>query len=244
MSDVVWIGIEEGPQTAQGWAFDGAGQVAASAHGDSAAQVQAHLGDAGALIVSDRAATPARPVPATILPQAGAPSPLSQDAPPGLLPATACLRLSGALAQRPNWDGVALLPDADKTQWTHVSAGEVVSFASFLTPRLSRLLGGDGGADAQALGDTMARPERLAAHLAQADLGGNVAAILGHLIGAELAAARPYWLGQQIILIGDDPLAEAYSDALSAQGARPERLSAADAAQAGLAALHRRASHQ
>lgn len=242
MSDVLWIGIEEGAQTAQGWGFDADGLVAASAHGDSAAQVQARLGDAGALIVSDRTTALARPVPAAILPQTGAPSPLSQDAPPGLLPATACLRLSGALAHRPNWDGVALLQGSDKTHWAHVSAGEVVSFASFLTPRLSRLLGGDGTADADALGDTMARPERLAAHLAQADVGGDCPAILGHLVGAELAAARPYWLGQQIVLIGEDALADAYADALATQGARPERLTAADAAQAGLAALHARKS--
>lgn len=241
MTALAWIGIEEGAQAALGWRFDAAGQAAASAHGDSAAQVQRQLGDAPALIVSDRAGPPPRRVPAAILPATGAPSPLSQDAPPAFLPATACLRLSGALAQRPNWDGVALLSDGDMTHWAHVSAGEVVSFASFLTPRLSRLLGGEGGADARAVGDTMARPERLAAQLAQAGLGGDGAATQGHLIGAELAAARPYWLGQQIALIGDDALSDAYAGALAEQGALPDRITAADAALAGLVALHGRA---
>lgn len=238
MTALAWIGIEEGAQVALGWGFDGAGQVVASAHGDSAAQAQHQLGEAPALIVSDRTGPPPRRVPAAVLPVTGAPSPLLQDAPPAFLPATACLRLSGALAQRPDWDGVALLPGADMTHWAHVSAGEVVSFASFLTPRLSRLLGGEGGADARAVGDTMARPERLAAQLAQADLGADAAATRGHLIGAELAAARPYWLGQQLALIGDGGLSDAYADALAEQGARPDRITAADAALAGLVALH------
>ena len=35
---------------------------------------------------------------------------------------------------------------------------------------------------------------------------------------AELAAARPYWLGQHVALIGDDKLCKAYADALGAQG--------------------------
>ncbi len=45
------------------------------------------------------------------------------------------------------------------------------------------------------------------------------ARLSGHLIGAELAAARPYWLGQEVVVAGARALAGLYGDALSAQGA-------------------------
>ena len=45
------------------------------------------------------------------------------------------------------------------------------------------------------------------------------AALSGLLIGAELAAARPYWLGQQIAILGADDLAQAYARALEQNGA-------------------------
>jgi 2-dehydro-3-deoxygalactonokinase len=34
----------------------------------------------------------------------------------------------------------------------------------------------------------------------------------------ELAAARPYWLGQNVVLIGDSALSSRYAAALLAQG--------------------------
>ena len=39
------------------------------------------------------------------------------------------------------------------------------------------------------------------------------------LIGLELAGARPYWLGQDIRVVGAGGIAGAYRDALAAQGA-------------------------
>lgn len=241
MTDIAWIGIEESTTAARGWGFDGAGTPRAEARADDAAGVVADLPDAPALVISDRAAPGARPVPARVLPEHGPLAPLSQASPPALLPVTACLRLAGALVARPHWDGVCVLPMADATHWIHVSAGEVVSIVSFLTPRLARMLEAmPERASTAASGDTMARPERLAAQLAQAELTGDAAAVLGHLLGAELAAARPYWLGQGIVLIGEGALADSYGDILTAQGAVPERMNTTGTAQAGLAALRAR----
>jgi 2-dehydro-3-deoxygalactonokinase len=151
MTDIAWIGIEEAAQGARGWGFDAGGTPCTEVHGDDAAAIRAKTPDTPALVVSDRAAPPARAVPAQVLPDSGALSPLTQAAPPGLLPATACLRLAGVLATRPQWDGVCLLPGTDVTHWVHVSAGEVVSFASFLTPRLAQLLGADAASPNTAL---------------------------------------------------------------------------------------------
>ncbi len=49
------------------------------------------------------------------------------------------------------------------------------------------------------------------------------ARLSGLLIGAELAAARPYWLGREVALIGAPALAAAYRDALALCGPRRAR---------------------
>ena len=52
------------------------------------------------------------------------------------------------------------------------------------------------------------------------DLGAEAsrARMSGLLIGAELAATRPYWLGQQVALIGARSVCDAYAAALRPQG--------------------------
>ena len=62
------------------------------------------------------------------------------------------------------------------------------------------------------------------------------ARLSGLLIGAELAAARPYWLGQRVALLGDSRLAGHYAAALAAQAAPPETAEAEAMTLAGLTA--------
>lgn len=155
-------------------------------------------------------------------------------------------RIAGLLAGSPDFDGVVCLP-GPHTVWAHVSAGEVVSFRSFMTGEMLELLatrsvlreamptdaacdGSGPGAHpafAAALSQAMSRPAAIAAELlslrAEGLLNGSDAAaararLSGLLIGVELAAARPYWLGQQIALIGSGALSDAYAAALEAQG--------------------------
>lgn len=163
-------------------------------------------------------------------------------------------QIAGYLATRPNWDGVICLPGTH-TKWVQISTSEVVSFRTFMTGELFDLLRGqsvlrhsvadgwDDGAFAEAVADTLSKPEQLAARLfglRAADLlhgqdGDTARARLsGYLIGAELAATRPYWLGQQLAIIGAPGLADAYSNALQQQGAFVE---SADATQSTLAGL-------
>ncbi|WP_425471830.1 2-dehydro-3-deoxygalactonokinase [Ruegeria sediminis] len=149
-------------------------------------------------------------------------------------------RIAGFLALNKDWDGVLCLV-GEETRWVHVSAGEVVSFQSFLTgamfDALARgRLSGDGllGAEtdlaafSEALSDAMAKPERVMArihgvHAARVLEGLEPpvarARLFGALLGAELAAARPFWLGQQLAVVGDGEVARLYVEALSAQGA-------------------------
>jgi 2-dehydro-3-deoxygalactonokinase len=143
---------------------------------------------------------------------------VAQDSPRGLLPAEARAHVAGFAGAHPNWDGVICLP-GDPTHWVHLSAGEIVSFQSFLTLRLAGVLEAGGAApDLDRLSEIMSRPERLALSLREAELGRDRAAFLGALMGAELAAARVYWLGQQVVVMGAGPLAEGYATALAAQG--------------------------
>ncbi|WP_050527983.1 2-dehydro-3-deoxygalactonokinase [Pseudorhodobacter aquimaris] len=161
--------------------------------------------------------------------------------------------IAGALALNPDFDGVICLPGAH-SRWVHVSAKEVVSFQTFLTGELFAALsqhddapdGFDAAAFEKALSDTLSRPERLAARLfslrAEAVLAGLSAQVArsrlaGLLIGAELAAAKPYWLGQPIILIGAPGECDHYAHALRQQGITAAMLDAGDCTLAGLSRL-------
>ncbi|MEM9551586.1 MAG: 2-dehydro-3-deoxygalactonokinase, partial [Pseudomonadota bacterium] len=169
-------------------------------------------------------------------------------------------QIAGFIALNPGWDGVICLPGTH-TKWAEISAGEVVSFQTFMTGEMFALLGqesvlrhsvGSDGWDAvafvEAIADAIARPERLAAQLfsvrARDLLEGTAPAVArsrlsGMLIGAELAAARPYWLGQQIAVIGAAASAKPYADALVAQGAPATIADASRMTLAGLTAAHR-----
>ncbi|WP_424830095.1 2-dehydro-3-deoxygalactonokinase [Ruegeria sp.] len=180
---------------------------------------------------------------------------LKQNAPPDVMRGEET-QIAGFLDSHPNWDGVICLPGTH-TKWAQVSANEVVSFRTFMTGELFDLLRGhsvlqhsvgdgwDTAAFAEAVEDTLSKPEQLAARLfglraadllhAQ-DAGTARARLSGLLIGAELAASRPYWLGQQIAIIGAEELSAVYAQALQPQGAFVET---ADATQSTLAGLTR-----
>ena len=155
-------------------------------------------------------------LPAALLPEAigsGLPG-LTQDSPPDCLDGWTRLVLIGL----GDHDGIACVTTPTIAHWVHLSAGEAVSCQSFLTPRLATALGTGAEADAQALADTLSRPERLAAHLRAAEVQGAPAALTGHLLGAELAAARPYWLGQSVALVGEQAFTTTRATALEDQG--------------------------
>ena len=169
-------------------------------------------------------------------------------------------QIAGYLAKEPDFDGVLCLPGTH-TKWVQISAGEVVSFRTFMTGELFALIskqsvlrhsvgsGWDAEAFAGAVADAMARPEALAnrffslrAEGLLAGLGTEAATarLSGLLIGAELAAARPYWLGQKIVLIGAPKLSEHYRTALELQGLNADTAGATETTLAGLTAAYAR----
>ncbi|SFR00969.1 2-dehydro-3-deoxygalactonokinase [Poseidonocella sedimentorum] len=166
-------------------------------------------------------------------------------------------QIAGFLAANEGWDGVVCLPGTH-TKWAHLSAGEIVSFQTFMTGDLFAAIAGhtvlrhsvttdswDTEAFEEAVADAISRPEKLAARLFGLRAAGLLhgrdgasatAALSGYLIGAELAAARPYWLGQQVAVIGASKVAAHYAAALANQGVSANILSAQEAVLRGLAA--------
>ena len=166
-------------------------------------------------------------------------------------------QITGFLALNAGWDGVICLPGTH-TKWVHVSAGEVVSFQTFMTGEQFDLLSNssvlrhsvdtdewDKSAFNEALNDSLSRPERLSANLRARDLLTAQpkevarARLSGLLVGSELAAARPFWLGQQVAVVGATALSQIYADALASQGVPATVADGARMTLAGLQAAYR-----
>jgi 2-dehydro-3-deoxygalactonokinase len=170
-------------------------------------------------------------------------------------------KIAGFLSMNKNWDGVICLPGTH-TKWAHISADEVVSFQTYMTGDLFAAISGntvlkhsvnsddwDNDAFDGGVADAMARPERLAARLfslrAEGLLNGMQngtakARLSGLLIGAELAGAKPYWLGQQVAVIGAGGLCSLYVRALAAQSAPATQVKGDAITLAGLTAAFKR----
>ena len=123
-------------------------------------------------------------------------------------------QIAGFLALNTGWDGVICLPGTH-TKWVHISAGEVVSFQTFMTGELFGLLSkhsvlrhslsddlNPAGFN-RGLDEALSRPATLAARLfslraeslvGEQDPADATGRLSGLLIGAELAGAKPYLL--------------------------------------------------
>lgn len=163
----------------------------------------------------------------------------------GLVPA-----LAGFVTLNPEWDGVVCCPGGT-SYWVHISAQEIVSFQGFASMDIAQALLAaqandtwDESAFLSALDTCMSRPERMAQLVHTARLGPCPGEqIHGAVIGAELAASRAYWLGQQVAVLGPetatDFTASLYASALDAQGLAAMRVDEDRMVQAGLTQLHR-----
>lgn len=183
-------------------------------------------------------------LPAALLPDTGLILPsLCQRVPEDEVGAWTRLQVAGLRAARPDWDGVVCVPRAETVHWLHLSADEVVSCASTLTPRLHAALWPRPTGDApgrEAVAEALSRPERLMLYLRRAVLADDPGAGLGYLLGAELAATRAYWLGQQVIVACEGALGDAYLSVLVSQDVPVARMDPQALSDAGLIALGER----
>lgn len=184
---------------------------------------------------------------------------LSQSSPPDVMRGEET-QIGGFLAAEPGFDGVLCLPGTH-TKWVLVSAAEVVSFRTFMSGELFDLLstqsvlrfsvsdGWEQDTFLEAVDHAMGRPATVAADLfairAGSLLSGDApgatrARLSGLLIGLELAGARPYWLGQEVVILGESALAEIYRTALAAQSAMVRTVSVEGVTLTGLTAAYSR----
>ncbi|WP_323764913.1 2-dehydro-3-deoxygalactonokinase [Marinovum sp.] len=183
---------------------------------------------------------------------------VSQASPPDVMRGEET-QIAGFLAQNPDFDGVLCLPGTH-TKWVHISAREIVSFRTFMTGEMFALLSGqsvlrhsvsgdgwDQAAFDAAVSDAMGTPQKFTARLfslrAGSLLDGTDAAtsrarLSGLLMGLEIAGAKDYWLGREIVLIGAPKLNALYTAALTPQGASVRETDGADIVLAGLKAAH------
>ncbi len=180
-----------------------------------------------------------RQTPCPVFPDQGLFPPITQAQPHHILPHAAAI--AGYLHCR-DWDGV-ICHVTDRVYWVQVSANEIISFQASVAPTLAAGLGGTGSeADFDAgLDQGLDRPEWLLPRMASAlDTGKPAAFLRGLIIGTDLKAARPYWLGQQVAVIGEGDLAQGYARGLAAQGCPVTAIP--DTTLAGLCALYYRLS--
>ncbi len=169
-------------------------------------------------------------------------------------------QVRGFAAENEDFDGVLCLPGTH-TKWVRVRARRILRFQTFMTGELFALLAGQSilrhtvsgkgwndRAFANAVKDSMAHPESVASRLFSlrseallAGLSGGTARarLSGLLIGAELAAAKTFWHGRNVTVVGENGVAEAYGQALAALDIAARKASAEALTLAGLAAAYR-----
>ncbi|WP_158971394.1 2-dehydro-3-deoxygalactonokinase [Chachezhania sediminis] len=167
-------------------------------------------------------------------------------------------QIAGLLHGDPGFDGVLCLPGTH-SKWVRAAGGRVLHFGTVMTGELFALLsehsvlrhtvggGEDPAAFDAAVTAALADPagwmtrlfplraEALLGDLSPATAGARLS---GGLIGAELAAMRATWQGQQVALIGADRLSDLYARALTGQGVPVTRHDARALTLAGLKAAH------
>ena len=151
---------------------------------------------------------------------------VDKSAPDQYFPHT--VALGAFVADHAKWDGIVIFA-GPVTTWANVSAGELVSFRSSLALKIAcdviKDLGlvapekvGDPFNDAVSSG--LSKPESVFSKLcARAENE----TYLGRVLGADLAAFRSYWLGQEIVILGKGDEAHWIEAALKLQFAMVRR---------------------
>jgi 2-dehydro-3-deoxygalactonokinase len=168
-------------------------------------------------------------------------------------------QIMGILNKNKDFDGVICL-SGTHTKWVRVSAGEVVSFQTFMTGELFALLsqnsvlkysvsksGWDKNQFQDAVKEIMSDNKLLGSKLfnlrAESIIQDSPALesrsrLSGYLIGLELSGSRPYWLGEKVIIVGEDEISEAYEQALRLHGVDTERYLNKEVSLDGLKAIY------
>ena len=168
-------------------------------------------------------------------------------------------QIKGILHKNSRFDGIICLPGTH-TKWVRVSAGEIISFQTFMTGELFSLLSersilkhsvAESGWDEtifkasvdEVISDNKLLSTKLFSLRGEYILNNleEVTArtrLSGYLIGLEISGSRPYWLGEKVYILGEETISIAYEVALMAQGIFVERYHGKNASLDGLKAIY------
>lgn len=165
-------------------------------------------------------------------------------------------QIAGFLVQQPTFTGAMCLPGTH-TKWVQINNGIISQFQTIMTGELFHLLAYQsilrfnlGGWDEtiflqgidRAISADTGMIDQLFSIRARSLLHGDndgLAMLSGLLIGAELKATRAYWQQQELVIIGDQPLAQRYQSALTSLGIAPQMSNAATMTINGLSQVYR-----
>ncbi|MDA5094749.1 2-dehydro-3-deoxygalactonokinase [Aliiroseovarius sp. KMU-50] len=164
-------------------------------------------------------------------------------------------QIAGLLLEDQNFEGTLCLPGTHN-KWVRIKAGQVTEFRTFMTGEIFALISTqsvlrhsvnttdhDQKAFEAALESAMADPSSIAANLFSLRAEGLLhglptdtarARLSALLIGAELAATRPFWQAEEVLILGEGDVARAYEAALAKAGGTARCVDAETLTLAGL----------
>jgi len=130
------------------------------------------------------------------------------------------LYLSALAAGDGHWDGAVCFGNGT---WVQMSAGETIAFqkgsfdlaADCFDPEIAQLAAHEGGLRADRLPHLVARASDQVLGGAMSEAEGQSYAI-GASVGADIATAKPYWLGNDVKLVSLGKHGKIYENAMSA----------------------------
>ena len=183
---------------------------------------------------------------------------LEQNTPPDVMRGEET-QIKGILTKHTNFDGVICLPGTH-TKWVKISAGEIISFQTFMTGELFSLLGersvlkhsiSKDGWEEKTFKDSVDQimsDNKLFASMLFRLRGKSIlknlpkvearSCLSGYLIGLELSGSRPYWMGETVLIVGEHKISLAYEQGLTTQGVIVQRDSYNDASLQGLKEIY------
>jgi 2-dehydro-3-deoxygalactonokinase len=151
------------------------------------------------------------------------------------------LYLSALAARDGHWDGAVSFGNGT---WVQMSAGETIAFqkgcfdlaADCLDPEVAQLAAHEGGLRADRLPHLIARAQDRAA-VNETTAAEAQSYIIGASVGADIATAKPYWLGNDVKLVSLGKHGKVYEEAMSALAIPVTVIDARELLQEALAGL-------
>ncbi len=148
-------------------------------------------------------------------------------------------QILGFLCQNPDFEGVICFTGTH-SKWVKISDGEITFFKTFMTGEMFEILSkhsllkfsvSSGIIDIEearnAAIDILTHPHKFSSHLfglRANDLLNNASPthiksrLSGYIIGLEIAGSKNFWIGNEVVIVGIDPITQIYQAVLEEQG--------------------------